>query len=204
MARIDTPQNQRSRDTRVAILDAMWELLEGSDGSAPTMSAVADAAGISRRAVYLHFETRGQLFVDLLHHVDETLGLEESLRPIREAGDALAALDAFAGHVARYHSRLVRVVRAVDHARHHDADAAALWALSTELWLGGCRPVAEALEREGRLTEPWTVATATDLMWALMSVEFVDDLVRERSWTTDELAERLRILLRRTLCGRES
>lgn len=203
MSRIDTPQNQRSRDTRVALLDAAWDQLERSDDSSLTMTAVADAAGVSRQAVYLHFSSRGQLFMALLDHVDESLGLLDSLQPIWDAPDSLAALDAFALHIARYHSQLIGVVRAVDRSRHDDEDAAALWARSTELWHGGCRRVTEALAAEGHLTEPWTPATAADLMWALMSVDFVGDLTGDRSWTIDELAARLRVVLRRSLCGED-
>lgn len=185
------------------MLDAAWDLLERSDDSSMTMTAVADAAGVSRQAVYLHFPSRGQLFMALRDHVDESLGLVDSLRPMWEAPDSLAALDAFADHVAHYHSQLIGVVRAVDRIRHHDDDAAALWAQSSELWYGGCRSIADALATEGHLTEPWTPATAADLMWALMSVEFVGDLTGDRDWTTDELAARLRVLVRRTLCGED-
>ena len=200
MARIDAPQNQRSRDTRAALLDATWELLEESGDSDVSMAAVADRAGVSRQAVYLHFPSRGQLIMALMDHVDQALDLEASLRPIWEAVDSLTALDAFADHVANYHSRLIGVVRAVDRSRHRDDDAAALWARSSELWYGGCRSITDALSAEGHLAAPWTPTTAADLMWALMSIEFVDDLTGARSWTTDELAARLRVVFRRTLC----
>ncbi len=199
MGKVGAPQNQRSRDTRAAVLDAAWRLLERSGGSALTMAAAAREAGISRQGLYLHFSSRGQLFMALLDHVDEALGLDASLRPIREAPDAVAALDAFAAHIADYHGRLVEVVRAVDHCRRDDPDAAALWDRSTEAWYGGCRAVTARLDAEGRLAEPWTPDTAADLMWALMSVELVDGLVGVQGWTTDELTERLRLVLRRTL-----
>lgn len=201
MGRIGTPQNRRSRDTRAAVLDATWQLLERSGGSAPTMAAVADAAGISRQGLYLHFASRGQLFMALMDHVDETLDLETSLRPITEAPDAFSALDAFAEHVARYHALLIGVARAVERARHDDEDAAALWERSTGAWYSGSRSIAERLDREGFLAQPWTATTAADLMWALMSVELVDGLTATRGWSIDELAARLAVVLRRTLCG---
>lgn len=200
---MEEPQNQRSRDTRAAVLDAAWRLLARSGGTALTMAAAAREAGISRQGLYLHFSSRGQLFMALLDHVDQALDLEASLRPIVEAPDGAAALDAFATHVADYHGRLVEVVRAVDHCRRDDPDAAALWARSTDAWYGGCRAVTGQLAAEGRLAEPWTPDTAADLMWALMSVELVDGLTDVRGWTTDELADRLRLVLRRTLVVEE-
>jgi AcrR family transcriptional regulator len=201
--RIETPQNQRSRDTRAALLDAAWRLLEGSGGSAVTMAAVAREAGVSRRGLYLHFPSRGQLFLGLLDHVDDVMDLQSSLRPLYEAPDALAALDAFADHVADYHSRLIPVARAVDRCRHDDEDAALLWDRATGAWLAGCRGLSERLAAEGRLADPWTEETAADLLWALMSVELVDDLTGDRGWSVEQTADRLRVLVHRTLCGAE-
>ena len=201
MDRIETPQNQRSRDTRAAVLDAAWELLEQSGGSAMTMAAVAEAADISRRGLYLHFPSRGLLLLELRDHVDAALGLEESLRPYVEARDALVALDAFAAHIAGYQPRIVNILRAVDRSRHDDEDAAALWDRSMEVWYEACCELAGRLDAEGYLIAPWTAAAAADLMWSMMSVELVDDLTDVRGWTTGELAERLRVLFRRTLCG---
>ena len=68
-------------------------------------------------------------------------------------------------------------------------------------WLGGCRGLSRRLAAEGLLAPPWTPSTAADLLWALMSVELVDDLTGDRGWSTDELADRLRVLVHRTLCG---
>lgn len=201
MTRIDQPRNQRSKDTRAAILDAAWRLLEGHGGQGVTMSAVAEAAQVSRAGLYLHFSSRGHLFTDLFDHIDERLDLQSSFRPVIEAPDAVHALDAWARHTASYHSRLLPVARAIDRARHDDPDARALWNRAMSAWHSACKGLAHALADEHRLAEPWTPATAADLLWALMSVELVDDLVNERGWDTDTLAERLSLLVRRTLVG---
>lgn len=198
MVRIEKPQNQRSRQTRAAILDAAWQLLE-DDGAAFTMTQVAETAGISRRGLYLHFSSRGQLFAELFDHIDERLDLESSIRPVIEAPDAVTALDAAARHTASYHARLVPVLRAVDRARGDDPDARRLWERSMSVWYAGCHAIASALADEGRLAPPWTPITAADLMWSLMSVELVDDLLNERGWTIDELGDRLSLLVHRTL-----
>lgn len=163
------------------------------------MTAVADAAGVSRRGLYLHFASRGQLFTDLFDHINERLDLAESLRPVLEAPDAVTALEAWAHHVANYHYRLIGVARSVDRARHADPDAGSLWQRAMNAWNDACQMLTSALAEEGKLAEPWTVKTGADLLWALMSVELIDDLTNERGWTIDELAQRLRILVRRTL-----
>lgn len=197
-AATDDPAGAR-RDTRTAALDAAWALLERHGSPALTMGAVAEATGITRRGLYLHFASRGQLFAALFDHVNQRLDLEGSLRPAREAPDAVTALTAWARHVAGYHSRLVPVVRAVDRARHDDADAAQLWQAAMGAWYGGCRALAAALAAEGRLQPGWTPDTAADLLWTLMSVELVDDLIGECGWSVNELAERLALVARRAL-----
>jgi AcrR family transcriptional regulator len=197
--RIETPRNQRSRDTRAQILDATWRVLEEQGGAALTMASVAEAAGVSRSGLYLHFTSRGQLFVELLDHIDRRLDVAGSLRAVDEAVDAEAALAAWARHVATYHFRLIAVVRAVDRCRHEDPDAEALWQRATAGWYTRCVSVAERLQQQGRLVEPWTPTTAADLLWAHMSVELVDNLRNERGWSTDELTERLGLIAKRTL-----
>lgn len=199
MARIDKPRNQRSQDTRAAILDAAWRLLEDHGGQGLTMSAIAESAGVSRAGLYLHFSSRGALFADLFDHIDERLDLRSSFRPVIEAPDAVHALGAWAAHTASYHSRLLPVARALERARHEDPDARKLWNRAMDAWYTACTSLAHALTDEGRLAEPWTPASAADLLWALMSVELVDDLVNERGWDVDALAERLFLVVRRTL-----
>jgi AcrR family transcriptional regulator len=199
MERIETPQNQRSRDTRAQLLDGAWRLLEERGGAGLTMAAVAQAAGVSRSGLYLHFTSRGQLFVELLDHIDRRLDVAGSLQAVDEAVDAAAALAAWAQHVATYHYRLIAVVRAVDRCRHDDPDAAALWHRATSGWYARCLSVTGRLQQQDRLAVPWTATTAADLLFVHMSVDMVDNLRNERGWTTDELTERLTLLATRTL-----
>lgn len=62
---ISAPQNARSRRSRAALLDATRELITEGGFDALTMAAAADRAGVSRRAVYLHFATRAELVTAL-------------------------------------------------------------------------------------------------------------------------------------------
>ncbi len=197
--KIDTPQNVRSRRTRAAILDAAWKLIEEEGAEELSMAEVARRAGVTRRAIYLHFASRGELLLALFDHINETLDLAASNRPIFEAPDALAALDAAAAHVARFHARILPLARAIDQARRSDPDAEAFWQRAMQDWYAGCRMLASGLAAEGRLAEPWTVGTAADLLWALMSVELLEDLTVDRGWSQELYAERLALLARRTL-----
>lgn len=161
------------------------------------MAAVADRAGVSRRAVYLHFASRSELVAALFDYVAQTEGLAESTAPVWDAPDAAAALDEWARHMARYHPRLIAVSRAVERVQRDDPDAAAHRERVVRAQLGNCRRLAEWLEREGRLAPPWTVETATDMLWALISTDMIEGLLTRR-WSRRLLGERLGLLLRST------
>ena len=59
--------------TRRRILQAAWELLE-QRGAGVRLVDVADRAGVSRQAVYLHFGDRSGLLVALVDFIDVSLG----------------------------------------------------------------------------------------------------------------------------------
>jgi AcrR family transcriptional regulator len=196
--RIAEPQNERSRRTRAAVLNATWQLLEEAGGPAVTMSEVARRAGVSRRALYLHFSSRSDLIGALHGYVDEVLDLESSLGPVREAPGAVAALDELAAHLARYHPQILAINRAVVHGRRADADLADLFDKGVQAWLSGCVALARALADEGRLAEPWTVQTAADMLLALMRDEVIETLAVERGWSEEQMRDGLRTIFRRT------
>jgi AcrR family transcriptional regulator len=198
---IEEPQNARSRRTGAALLAATRQLLEEQGFEALTMAAVAARAGVSRRAVYLHFASRTELVTAVFSYLGETEDIAGSLRRVWEAPDAAAALGEWARHLARIHPRLLPVARAVDRVRHSDPDAAALWDRSMGNWHAGCRRLVAWLEREGRLAAPWTVDTAADMLWALMSFDVLEGLLVDRHWSPERYAEHLAVVFRNTFVG---
>lgn len=192
------PQNARGRRTRDRLLAAARSLVESDGLDRLTMAAVAGRAGISRRAVYLHFASRTELVVALFRHVNEAADLAASTGPVWQAPDAATALEEWARHLARYHPALIRFGRALQRASGTDPDAARHWELVTRDWQEHCRRLATRLDREGRLAAPWTVDTATDMLWVLMSFDVLEGLTVQRRWSRRRLAEHLAALLRAT------
>jgi AcrR family transcriptional regulator len=180
---IDSPRNARSRRTRAALLAAGRSLLEEQGAESLTMAAVADRAGVSRRAVYLHFASRTELLTALFGYVSEQEGLAASLQPVWEAPDAAAALRQWAAHLARFHPRILAVARALQRVRRGDPDAAAHWRLVMADQQACCRRLAARLAGEGRLARGWTVPAAADMLWALMSFELLEELLVDRGWS---------------------
>lgn len=197
--RIAEPRNRRSRETRAAVLDATWALLEERGAERTTMAAVAVRAGVTRRALYLHFASRAELFLALHAHVDERLDLEASVRLIAEAPDAVAALDAFVTHLAGFHARTRAVDLALLRVKDGDPDVAMVVSQGTAVWRGGCLRIAQRLADEGRLAAPWTVDEAADLLWNQMYPDVLERLVVERGWTLERYRELVTTQLRRAL-----
>jgi len=56
--------------TRARILTAARALLEEHPGVAPSMGAVARFAGVSRQALYLHFDDRAGLLLEVTRAAD--------------------------------------------------------------------------------------------------------------------------------------
>src|SRR6266545_4126533 len=135
---VEEPRNARSRRTRAALLDATRALLEEHGTEWLTMAAVAERAGVSRRAVYLHFASRAELLTELFGHVSEREGLAASLQPVWDAQDAPDA----AAHW--------KLVMADQQACCHRLAA----------WLA-------REQRPEHVAPPWTVQTAADMLWAL-------------------------------------
>src|SRR5262249_48073780 len=63
------PANARSRRTKTALLDAARAVIEAAGFGALTMARVAEQAGVTRRAAYLHFPSRTDLVTALFDHV---------------------------------------------------------------------------------------------------------------------------------------
>jgi len=198
---IEEPRNARSRRTRAALLAATRALLEQQGTEPLTMAAVAEQAGVSRRAVYLHFASRAELLTELFGYVSQQEGLASSLEPVWQAPDAAAALDQWARHLARFHPRILAVARAIQRVRRVDPDAAQHWELVMADQQACCHRLAAWLAGEQRLAPPWTVQTAADMLWALMSFDLLEELLVDRGWSPRRYRTHLAALFRSTfLC----
>lgn len=195
---IAEPRTARSRRTRAALLAAARALLEEQGFEALSMTAVADAAGVTRRTAYLHFTARADLVGALFDYLAEVEGLSGSLQLVWSAPDAVAAVDQWAAHLARYHPRLLAVDRALQRVRADDADAAAHYARVTAEKLENSRRLAQWLKRENRLAQPWTVASAGDMLFALISSDLIGALIEDRNWSQQRLADHLALVLQST------
>lgn len=202
-APIQVPRNARSRRTRVALLEAARALIEEDGFDLMTLAAVAERAGVSPRALYLHFPSRSELLASLYRHLGETEDLAASRENVWEQENSVDALDEWARHIARAHPRILTISRVIERARTADEDADELWKLTMANWMTSCRRLAKWLDQEGRLAEPWTRSTAADMLWALMSWDLTERLTVDRRWSRDAYGARFAALLKATFVRRD-
>ncbi|NEE00905.1 TetR/AcrR family transcriptional regulator [Phytoactinopolyspora halotolerans] len=199
MRSIDSPRNARSQRTRDALLAATREILEHDGFAALSMAAVAERAGVTRRAVYLHFTSRSDLVSALFPYIAQQEGLAESTNRVWAAADSVEALREWVRHLARYHPKLMAVDRAIEQVRADDADARRHRDTVNEAQLGNCRRLAEWLHRENRLAHPWTVEEAADVLFGLICTELFGRWLETREWSTGDLDRNLWAICRAVL-----
>lgn len=145
------------------------------------MSDIARAAGISRQSLYLHVPSRAVLLVATTRPVDQIKGIGARLAESRAATgpDRLAAfIAARGGHLPEIQG----VIRALGAMKETDSAARAAYDDRMQALRHGCAAAVAALRRAQCLARPFSEAEATDLLWALLSVETWSRLRRDCGW----------------------
>ena len=177
--------------TRVRIVDAARELLEANPGSPVSMNQVAGRAGVSRQALYLHFDDRTSLFLEVSRQLDARLRTPARQRRIDEAPTARAALREAVALQAWLKPRLRGVATAMDVLRRSDPAADAAWKEREHARLARCTEIIRRLHADGDLDERWDVPTAARCFWAITSQRVWDDLANDQGWTSAHYRQRL-------------
>jgi AcrR family transcriptional regulator len=185
-------------ETRIRILEATWRLMEEKQGQGVRMSDIAKAAGVSRQALYLHFESRAELLVATTGYGDRLRGLDGRLEPWRSAESGMERLDTFIAFWGAYVPEIYGIARALLAARDTDDAAAVAWNERMDAVRNGCWTTIEALERDGMLAEGWAINVAVDALWTLLSIRNWEQWTRECGWSIGQYIERVQTIARRT------
>ncbi len=165
--------------------------MEDNRGKSVRMSDIARAAGISRQALYLHFDARADLLIATTRYMDEVTGVEDSLVPSRTAASGPDRLRAFVAFAGGHWPNVQGVARALIAMQDTDSEAERAWQDRMGAMREGCHAAIAMLESEHRLADGWTVATATDLLWTMLSFEGWDLLTRQCGWSPADYTARL-------------
>jgi AcrR family transcriptional regulator len=198
MVSTSRPKGVTEPSTRERILNAAIALF-AARGPEITLETVAAEAGVSRQTVYVHFGSRSGLVLALVQHLDTRGPLPELIERVVDAPNAVAALDAVARLHAEYSPVAYPVARVFTTSRQLDPALQVAWGDRMAARRGLYGEVVERLAGEGRLAEPWTMETATEVVFALTSWQLWEQLTLDGGWSKQQYRSRLGVMLRRTL-----
>ncbi|MEZ4240460.1 MAG: TetR family transcriptional regulator [Myxococcota bacterium] len=120
---------EEAAETRERLLDAALDVFHADGVARPSLTKVAEHAGLTRGAIYGHFENKADLFAALC---DRTLLPAEALAEARDAGadDPLATLRAWCVTVLRdmvAHRDRRRLLEVIFHKCEMVEEAGGIW-----------------------------------------------------------------------------
>lgn len=185
----------RKEDTRYRLFEAARKLLLKRGFHGVGLEDIAEAAGVSRQAVYKsHFASKADLLLELVRHVHVAENLDELTQPVFEAKTALEMLEATIRASVKIEARVHELSLVLAAAAVSDDGAAAAWRDRMELKRGALQGAVARLAAEGRLHLGWEVGQAVDVLDTLLSVDTYQRLVKERGWTQEELIQKIQEL----------
>ena len=185
-------------DTKKRILEATWELMEQRRGQGVSMSDIANAVGISRQAVYLHFASRTELMIETTNYINEVKGLNERLTQFEAATTGIELLEACVDMWGNYIPEIYAMAKALIMTRETDEATAAAWNGCMSGLREACRETIEALANEGILAPVWSQQEAIEMFWTILSISNWEQLTIECGWSTEQYISWMKTLLKRT------
>ena len=183
--------SQRSARTRTGILDVAWRVL-AARGTQVSIAEIADAVGLTRQAIYVHFRSRGGLLVALVRRADERAEIHARFRAALATPDPRGRLDAFLRVWLDFVPTIHPVATSLMRARTEDPDAARAWADRMAALRHGFATLTRTLRRDGALGAEWTAASAADFLWAGSSMQTWELLAIDRAWGAAKTSKVLR------------
>jgi AcrR family transcriptional regulator len=182
-------------DTRRRILQAAWELLEQQDAGVKLVD-VADRAGVSRQAVYLHFGDRSGLLVALVDFIDVSLGAVQLRAHIHGGATGVESLQRWIETMSWYTAKIDRVTQVLESSQYQDEALAAAWRNRMGRRQQHIRSIVERIAAESQLAKGWSVNAAVDLIYVITMPGAWRELTRELGWTAEQYTQHLTRLVR--------
>lgn len=177
-------------ETRRRILQAAWDVLE-QRGPGVSVGEIAQIAGVSRQAVYLHFGDRAALFVAVVDHIDESLGSADMRANVFSAPSGVESLRRWIETISWYTQKIDVVSYFLEAAQYQDAALRAAWRNRMGRRQDMIRTIVDRIAEEGGLAEGWDPANVSDLVYAVTMPGAWRELCRELRWTPETYADRV-------------
>jgi AcrR family transcriptional regulator len=200
-------RREQAAGTRRRILDAAQALFERDGYAATSMSAIAAAAGVSLKTVYLAFETKSGLLRALWHLLlrgepdTVPVGRQPWYREVLDEPDPGRQLRLNMRNSLAVKTRAGAMLEVIRDAASVDPDIGALWARIQTEFHDNQREVVQSIAAKHALAPGLDVVTATDILWSLNHPSLYALLVGERGWSAERYEQWLADLLCDRLLG---
>jgi AcrR family transcriptional regulator len=194
-------RSQHAAQTRRKILQAAQELFETEGYAATSIAAIATAAGVSLKTVYLAFETKSGLLRALWHLLlrgerDNAPVAEQSwYRAVLEEPDPDRQLRLNIRNSLIVKTRAGKMLDVIRSAASADPEIGSLWARIQTEFHDNQRAIVQSIADKQALGTHLDVASATDILWALNHPNLYMLLAGERGWSPERYEHWLSDLL---------
>jgi AcrR family transcriptional regulator len=185
-------------ETRERILVATKALV-AERGSKLNLGEVADRAGVSRQAVYLHFRDRAGLLVALVQHMDKSLALSESLSQVFQAQSGAEVIARTMALHSDFSAAIDPVALMLESAQYEDKALGAAWRDRMHFRHQVHLKIVQRIVELGELADTWTHETAAELFYAVTLPGPWRELTREQGWTGSQYVDAMTTMLCRAL-----
>jgi AcrR family transcriptional regulator len=178
-------RREQAEETRERVLDAAAGLFGERGFESTTISAIAQAAGVSSETVYGRFGNKRALLGELVRRAvrgrePAPVGEQAGPRAVAASTDQREQMRLFAADVTTRLERVGPLIEVLASAARADPELAQLLTTVHDERLRGLRGFVDALTSNGPLQlEP---EAALDTVWALASPELHRLLTRGRGW----------------------
>jgi len=178
--------------TRREILDAAGRLFERQGYAATTMAAIAAAAGVSLKTVYVAFATKPRVLQGLWNlrlrgdEEDVPVGERAWYRELLDEPDPERQLRTNAHNSRVGKERFGGVLEVIRGAAPGDPEIAALWARIQSDYRDNQRAIVASIAAKDALAPGLDVEHAADVLWTLNNPDLWQLLVAVRGWSADE------------------
>ncbi len=186
---------KKSERTRREILDTAWTLI-AEQGAETSLATIAEAVGMTRQSIYVHFGSRGGLLVALVRRADEREKIWEAFEDAMKQPTAEHRFNACIDAWLDFIPKILPVARDLIRLRTKDEEAGNAWSDRMLELREFYVTVMEGLKADKNLSSQWSTQQAAEFMWTHSSVQVWDLLTGDCGWT----AEQARKSIKDNLC----
>jgi AcrR family transcriptional regulator len=156
------------------------------------MAAIASAANVSLKTVYVAFDTKSGVLRALWHlllrgdQADVPVAERDWYREVLDERDPLRKLELVAHNSRRVKERAAALMLVIRSAAPQDPDIAALWDRIQTDFHDNQRTIVASLHERGDLRRGLGVRRGADILWTLNHPDVWHLLVVQRGWTPGE------------------